>query len=60
MLAMFPFEEAIYEKAGIPVSYVGHPLADAMPLEPDRDEARAQLRLRDVRGRRWRCCPAAA
>jgi lipid-A-disaccharide synthase len=45
MLVMFPFEEAIYEKAGIPVSYVGHPLADAMPLEPDRREARAQLRL---------------
>jgi lipid-A-disaccharide synthase len=45
MLAVFPFEEAIYEKAGIPVSYVGHPLADAMPLMPDRDEARAQLRI---------------
>jgi lipid-A-disaccharide synthase len=45
MLVMFPFEEAIYEKAGIPVSYVGHPLADSMPLDPDRREARAQLRL---------------
>ncbi|MGZ5074945.1 MAG: lipid-A-disaccharide synthase, partial [Usitatibacter sp.] len=45
MLVMFPFEEAIYRKAGIPVSYVGHPLADAMPLDPDRREARAQLRL---------------
>ena len=45
MLVMFPFEEALYEKARIPASYVGHPLADAMPLQPDRDEARAQLRL---------------
>jgi lipid-A-disaccharide synthase len=45
MLVMFPFEEAIYEKAGIPVTFVGHPLADAMPLDPDRREARAQLRL---------------
>ena len=45
MLVMFPFEEPIYRKAGIPVSYVGHPLADEMPLEPDRAEARAQLRL---------------
>ena len=45
MLVMFPFEQALYEKAGIPVSYVGHPLADAMPLAPDRAEARAQLRL---------------
>ena len=45
MLVMFPFEEAIYRKAGIPVDYVGHPLADTMALEPDRAEARAQLRL---------------
>ncbi|MEP7069154.1 MAG: lipid-A-disaccharide synthase [Usitatibacter sp.] len=45
MLVMFPFEEPIYEKAGIPVTFVGHPLADSMPLEPDRREARAQLRL---------------
>jgi lipid-A-disaccharide synthase len=45
MLVMFPFEEAIYQEAGIPVSYVGHPLADSMPLDPDRREARAQLRL---------------
>ncbi|HEX4781591.1 MAG TPA: lipid-A-disaccharide synthase [Usitatibacter sp.] len=45
ILALFPFEPAIYEKAGTTVDYVGHPLADAMPREPDRREARAQLRL---------------
>jgi lipid-A-disaccharide synthase len=45
MLVMFPFEEEIYRKAGIAVDYVGHPLADAMSLVPDRAEARAQLRL---------------
>jgi lipid-A-disaccharide synthase len=45
MLVMFPFEQALYEKAGIPVSYVGHPLADSMPLDPDRGGARSQLRL---------------
>lgn len=45
ILALFPFEPEIYRKAGIPVDYVGHPLADAMPMEPDRREARAQLRL---------------
>lgn len=45
MLVLFPFEEAIYKKAGVPVSYVGHPMADAIPLKPDRDDARAQLRL---------------
>jgi lipid-A-disaccharide synthase len=45
MLVLFPFEAPIYEKAGIPASFVGHPLADSMPLEPDRDGARTQLRL---------------
>jgi lipid-A-disaccharide synthase len=45
MLVMFPFEEPIYREAGIGVDYVGHPLADSMPLTPDRAEARVQLRL---------------
>ena len=45
ILVLFPFEAPLYEKAGVPVTFVGHPLADAMPLEPDRAEARAQLRL---------------
>ena len=35
MLVVFPFEEAIYKKAGIPVTYVGHPLAEVIPLLPD-------------------------
>jgi lipid-A-disaccharide synthase len=45
ILVLFPFEVAIYENAGIPVSYVGHPLADSMPLAPDTTGARSQLRL---------------
>ncbi|MEQ1601715.1 MAG: lipid-A-disaccharide synthase [Methylophilaceae bacterium] len=45
MLALFPFEPALYEQAGVPVTYVGHPLADILPLEPDRDAARRQLKL---------------
>ncbi len=45
MLVLFPFEEAIYREARIPVDYVGHPLADAMPMRPDHVDARAQLRL---------------
>lgn len=45
MLVLFPFEEAIYRKEGIPVTYVGHPLADAIPLEPDRQSARALLNI---------------
>lgn len=45
MLAVFPFEAPIYEKAGVPVSYVGHPLADMLAAAPSREEARAGLRL---------------
>ncbi len=45
LLALFPFEPALYERQGIPVSYVGHPLADMLPLEDGRDGARALLGL---------------
>ena len=45
MLALFPFEPPLYEKAGIPVTYVGHPLADMLPVEPNRDAMREQMRL---------------
>ena len=45
LLAMFPFEPALYERTGLPVTYVGHPLADVIPLQVNKDEARAQLRL---------------
>jgi lipid-A-disaccharide synthase len=45
ILVMFPFEEPLYQKAGVPVTYVGHPLADVIPLAPKKEEARAQLRL---------------
>jgi lipid-A-disaccharide synthase len=45
LLAMFPFEPALYEKAGVPVTYVGHPLADVIPLAPDKGRARTELRL---------------
>ena len=45
ILALYPFEPALYEKAGVPVTYVGHPLADLIPDEPDKAAARAELRL---------------
>jgi lipid-A-disaccharide synthase len=45
MLALFPFEPAIYEKADVPVAYVGHPLADELPEYPNKDAAREQMRL---------------
>jgi lipid-A-disaccharide synthase len=47
VLCLFPFEPAIYEKAGIAATYVGHPLADHIPLEVPRAAARAQLGLAD-------------
>ena len=45
LLAIFPFEPALYEKEGLPVTYVGHPLADVIPMEPDKAKARADLRV---------------
>ena len=45
MLCLFPFEPAIYEKAGVPVSYVGHPFADEIPVQPQRAAARERLAL---------------
>ncbi|CAM3536793.1 Lipid-A-disaccharide synthase [Bordetella sputigena] len=43
MLVLFPFEVDIYRKEGIPVTYVGHPLAGTIPMAPDREAARARL-----------------
>jgi len=45
LLALFPFEPALYQKAGLAVTYVGHPLADVIPLESNRAQARTQLQL---------------
>ena len=47
MLALFPFEPQLYEKAGVPVTYVGHPLADELPLEPNTRAAREILKLKN-------------
>lgn len=43
MLVVFPFEEEIYRKAGIPATYVGHPLAQVIAMEPDMAAARDAL-----------------
>jgi len=45
LLCLFPFEPPLYEKYGLSVSYVGHPLADMIPLEPDQQAARERLNL---------------
>jgi len=45
VLALFPMEPPLYEKAGIPVSFVGHPLATRLPMCPDTTGARRALRI---------------
>lgn len=45
VLVLFPFEKKIYDAAGIPATYVGHPSADVLPEQPNRIAAREQLRL---------------
>ena len=45
VLCVFPFEPAIYAKQGIAARFVGHPLADAIPLEVPRASSRAALGL---------------
>ena len=50
VLCLFPFEPALLAQSGVPASFVGHPLADAIPMEPPRQASRALLGLsqRDV------------
>jgi lipid-A-disaccharide synthase len=45
VLCLFPMEPPIYARHGVDARFVGHPLADEMPLEPDRVAARAALGL---------------
>ena len=43
MLCIFPFETKIYDAAGVASTYVGHPLASEIPLEPNPQEAKEKL-----------------
>ena len=45
VLCIFPFEVALLAKHGIAATYVGHPLANVIPMQPDRAAARAELGL---------------
>lgn len=43
MVVIFPFEETLYRQAGVPVTFVGHPMVDRLGDIPTREEARRQL-----------------
>ncbi|SDP10068.1 lipid-A-disaccharide synthase [Rhodoferax sp. OV413] len=47
VLCIFPFEPALLAEHGIAATYVGHPLASVIPLNPDRAAARQKLGLGD-------------
>jgi lipid-A-disaccharide synthase len=47
VLCIFPFEPAMLAEHGIAATYVGHPLANVIPLQPDRAGARRALGLGD-------------
>ncbi len=47
VLCLFPFEPELLQAHGVAASYVGHPLADAIPMAPPRAQARAALGLAD-------------
>jgi lipid-A-disaccharide synthase len=49
VLAAFPFEQRLYEEAGVPVEFVGHPLLDVVPGDLDRSKARERLGVAETR-----------
>lgn len=57
MLALFPFEAPLYEKEGVPVTYVGHPLAEMLPEKPNRLAMREQMRIQPLNAKVFAMLP---